>query len=131
MPKQQHPDDLPPQTFKIEDARKDKLLADNAVQLSGVAARGLFAAEQLGIKTKPLENFSLAPPQRAVLLIAPGVSKELEDKLRKEQAPLTVAEVASLIMTLADASIEAKGEAQIAFLILAKQLTLDLGDGIE
>jgi len=58
------------------------------------------AAEKLRIKTKPLDHFYLAPGQRDVLMLVPGISKSIKSKLAKEKS-LTVAEVASMTMALA------------------------------
>ncbi len=117
-------------TIKIEDARKAKLIADNAVQLAEFAAKAVVAAEAIGIKTKPLENFWLSPAQRGVLLIVPSISKALKAKLVKEKASFTVSDVASLTMALAEASMECEAERRIAFLLVAKHLTERLQEGI-
>ncbi len=114
-------DEEPPQTLKIEDARKDKVISDQAVQIAEFAARALVAAEQLRIKTKPLDNFWLAPGQRDVLLLVPGVSKTIKNKLAKEQ-PLTVAEVASMTMAVAEDLPEGEPQKQVALLLVAKHL---------
>ena len=45
-------DEEPPRTLKIEDARKDQVISDQAVQIAEFAAKALVAAEQLRIKTK-------------------------------------------------------------------------------
>jgi hypothetical protein len=94
------PDDEPPKTIKIEEAREAKLLSDNAVRLAECAAKALVAAEAMGIKTKSLENFWLAPAQRGVLLNVPGISKAFKAKLVREKASFTVSDVASLTMAL-------------------------------
>ena len=69
-------DEEPPQTLKIEDARKDKVISDQAVQIAEFAAKALVAAERLRIKTKPLEDFRLEPGQRDVTAAR---SRRLED----------------------------------------------------
>jgi hypothetical protein len=128
--KKSAPDDEPPKTFKIEEAREAKLLSDNAVRLAEVAAKALVAAEAKGTKTKPLENFWLAPAQRGLLLNVPGISKEIKAKLTRKKASLTVSDVASLTMSLAEASMECEAERRIACLLVAKHLTERLEDGI-
>jgi hypothetical protein len=122
--------DKPPKTINIEEARKAKLVSDNAVQLAEFAATALVAAEALGIKTKPLKNFRLSTVQRGVLLTVSSISTELRAKLMREKASLAVADVASMIMTLAEASIEGEAERQVALLLVAKHLTERLEDGI-
>ena len=44
---EKYTDEEPPQTLKIEDARKDKVISDQAVQIAEFAAKALVAAEQL------------------------------------------------------------------------------------
>ena len=122
-------DEEPPQTLKIEDARKEKVISDQAVQIAEFAAKALVAAEQLRIKTKPLENFWLAPGQRDVLLLVPGVSKSIKNKLAKEKS-LTVSEVGSMTMALADDLPDGEAQKQIAVLLLAKHLMDRLQEGI-
>ena len=61
------------------------MISDQAVQIAEFAAKALVAAEQLRIKTKPLDNFWLAPGQRDVLLLVPGLSKTIKNKLAKEK----------------------------------------------
>ncbi|MCA9235685.1 MAG: plasmid pRiA4b ORF-3 family protein [Planctomycetales bacterium] len=114
-------DDEPPQSLKIEDARQEKLIADQAVQIAEFAARALVAAKHLRIKTKPLDHFWLAPGQRDVLLLIPGVSKAVRNKLAKEK-PLTVAEVASMTMALAEDLLEGEPRQQAALLLVAKHV---------
>lgn len=95
-------DEEPPRTVKIEDARKDKLISDQAVQIAKFAAQSLVAAEQLGIKKKTLEHFSLALAQREVLILVAGVTKALKKKLAQDGATFSVGEVASMALALAE-----------------------------
>ena len=77
------------------------MILDQHEQITEWAAQALVTAEQLRIKTKPLEDFWLAPGQRDVLMLVPGISKSIKNKLAKEKS-LTVAEVASMTMALAE-----------------------------
>jgi len=122
-------DEEPPKTLKIENARKEKVISDQAVQIAEFAAKALVAAEQLRIKTKPLDKFWLAPGQRDVLLLVPGVSKTIKNKLAKEK-PLTVAEVASMTMALAEDLPEGEPQKQVALLFVAKHMMDRLQEGI-
>jgi hypothetical protein len=114
-------DEEPPQNLKIEDARKEEVISDQTVQIAEFATKALVAAKQLQIKTKPLDNFWLAPGQRDVLLLIPGVSKSIKNKLAKEK-PLTVAEVASMTMALAEDLPEGEPQQQVALLLVAKHV---------
>lgn len=120
----------PPQTINFDAAKKAEVLAKNAGQLAEFAATALIAAESMGIKTKPLENFSLSPAQREVLLTVPSISKTIKTKLAKEKANFTVTDVASMTMALAEVSIEGDPRKQIAVLLVAKHLTDRLQAGI-
>ena len=125
------PNNESPQTINLEAARKAEVLAKNAVQLAEFAATALMAAEQLGIKTKPLEHFTLSPAQREVLLSVPDMSKPIKTRLAKDNAVFTIANVASMTMSLAEASIDDDPRRQIAILLVAKHITEQLQAGIE
>jgi len=122
-------DEEPPQTLKIEDARKEKAISDQAVQIAEFAAQALMAAEQLRIKTKPLEDFWLAPGQQEVLLLIPSLSKTIRNKLAKEKL-LSVAEVASMTMAVAEDLPDGEPQKQVALLLVAKHLMDRLQEGI-
>ncbi|MEQ8667943.1 MAG: plasmid pRiA4b ORF-3 family protein [Pirellulales bacterium] len=114
-------DEESPKTLKIEDARREQVISDQAVQIAEFAAKALVAAKQLGIKTKPLDNFWLAPGQRDVFLLVPHVAKTIKNKLAKEK-PLTVADVASMTMALAEDLLEVEPPKQVALLLVAKHM---------
>lgn len=124
-----HTDEAPPQTLKIEDARYKKAISDQAVRIAEFAARALEAARQLRIKTKSLDSFWLAPAQRDVLLLVPGVSKSIKNKLTKEK-PLSVAEVASMTMALAEDFTDSEPQQQVAMLLVTKHLIDRLEEAI-
>ena len=123
-------DEEPPQTVKIEDARKEKLISDQAVQIAQFAAQALVAAEQLGIKKKALEHFSLAPAQREVLSLVPGVTKAVKKKLATEKATFSIGEVASMTLALAEDLPDGDAHKQVAVMYLAKHLMDQLQSGI-
>lgn len=128
--KKSAPSKEPPQTISFDAAKRAEVLAKNAGQLAEFAAIALVAAESMGIKTKPLEHFTLSPAQREVLLSVPDISKTIKTKLAKEKASFTVAEVASMTMALAEASIDEDPQRQVAILLVAKHLTERLKAGI-
>lgn len=125
-----HTDEEPPETLNIEEARKAKQLSDQAVQIAQWTAQVLVGAEQLGLKDKPLEHFWLAPAQREVLLLVPGVSKKIKDKLAKEGAAFTVAEVASMTTALAEDLLDGDAQKQLAVVLVAKHLMDWLQEGV-
>jgi hypothetical protein len=123
-------DEVPPQTVKIEDARKEKLISDQAVQIAQFAAQALVAAEQLGIKKKALEQFSLAPAQREVLSLVPGLTRAVKKKLATEKATFSIGEVASMTLALAEDLPDGDARKQVAVMYLAKRLMDQLQSGI-
>ena len=125
-----HTDEEPPNTLSIEDARKTKQLSDQAVQMGQWVAQVLAGAEQSGLKDKPLEHFWLAPAQREVLLLVPGVSKKIKDKLVKEGPAFTVAEVASMTMALVEDLLNGGAQKHLAVLHVAKHLLDRLQEGV-
>ena len=125
-----HTDEEPPRTISFDDARKSNALTDNAVQVAEFAAMALMAVESMGIKTKPLEHFYLSPTQREVLLAVPDISKSIKTKLKKDNASFTVAEVASMTMSLAETSIDGTPRQQVAALLVVNHLTDRLQAGI-
>jgi hypothetical protein len=102
-----HSDERPPKTLKIEDAQKQKIIADRTVELTEWAARMLIGAEQLGIKEKPVARFPLGWAERAVLLLFTAVDKTMLSKLEIENPKVTVAEVGGLLMAVAEALLNA------------------------
>ena len=123
-------DEEPPQTIKIEDAKKAKMISDQAVQVAEWAAQALVAAEQLRIKTKPVERFPLQESERAVLALLPTIPAKLKKKLVKKDVEFTVAEVASMTMAVAGSLPEAEPRQQVALLMVAKGLMDCLQDRI-
>ena len=122
-------DEEPPKTIKIEDARKTKAQSDQAVGIVEWIAKILIAAEQTGIKNKPLEHFWLSPDHRAVLLLVPGVSTVVKAKLAKEKSSFTVAEVAGMTIALAEDLSDGDARKQVAVLVVAKHLMDRLQEG--
>jgi hypothetical protein len=123
-------DEEPPQILKIEDARKKRVISDQAVPIAEQAAKALVAAEQLGIKKKPLEKFWLAPAQRDVLILIPGVTNAIKNKLTSDGAAFSIAEVASMAMALAEDLPDGDARKQVAVMHLAKHLMDHLQTGI-
>jgi hypothetical protein len=115
-------DEGPPQTVKIEDARQAKVIADEAVEVALWAAQTFVAAGRLRIKTRSVENLALSPELRDVLLLVPGVPKTIKNKLARDKFPITVADVASMLMALAADLPEGEPRKQVALLLVAKQL---------
>jgi hypothetical protein len=99
-----------------------KLVADQADALIDYAGKALVAAEQLGIKNKPAEGLSLAEGERAVLAALPLTPPKVKKKLAKTETDVSVAEVASTVLAVADAFADAQVHQKIILLHLAKKL---------
>jgi hypothetical protein len=102
--------------------RKTKAIADQVVALAEYAATALVAAEQLGLKAKAVERFPLDESERKTVADLPALAARLKKKLVTEDASFTVAEVASMVMSAADAFPDAEPQQQVALLVVAKKL---------
>ena len=91
-----------PKKPKANDPGKAKAISDQAVEIAQWAATALIAAEQLGLKDRPLEHFYLSPGQRDVLLLVPGISKTIKTKLAEKEPSFTAAEVGGMMMAVAE-----------------------------
>ena len=124
-------DEEQPQTINFEDAKRAKLISDQAAQVAEWLAQALITAEQLRIKTKPLDDFCLAPAQRDVLLLSPSLPKSIRNKLAKDKKPFTVAEVASMGLSLAEDLTEGDDtHKHLAIMMVAQHLMNRLQEGI-
>lgn len=97
------------------------MITEQAAQLAEWAAQALVVAEQLRIKTKPIGSFPLDEDQRGALTtlaIRPGLKK----KLLTGGTDFTVAEVAGLVMSVAEALPEAETRRQIELLMASRSL---------
>jgi hypothetical protein len=116
------PDEDAPRTAKIQDARQQHLISNQAAQIAQFATKALVVAEQLGIKKKLLDNFWLGPVEREVLSLIPGVAKALKKKLKMEGGSYSVGDVASMTLALAEELADGDTRKQVAVIFLAKHL---------
>lgn len=98
-------------------------LTAQSVALAEFAAKALVAAEQLAIKNKPVEDFTLDHSERAVAADLPGLSTTLKRKLKKQEATFTIADTASIVLALAEALLEGEPLQRLKLLFIAKKLT--------
>ena len=105
-----------------QSAKKAKLIADQSVALAEYAANALVAAEQLRIKTKLAEGLLLQDLDRAALTILPALSAKVRNKLAKPDGAFTVAEVASMVMAVAESIIGAGRNQRVDSLLAANKL---------
>src|SRR5260370_579605 len=103
-------------------SRKAKLIADQSVALAEYSANALVAAEQLRIKSKPVEGLSFQDFERAVLVGLPALSAKVRQKLARPNESFTVAEVVSMVMAVAEVIIGAGRNQRVELLLTAKNL---------
>ena len=98
-------------------------LAEQSVGLAEFAAKALVAAEQLGMKKKVVNGFSLDDSERAVAADLPGVSVTVKKKLAKDDATFTVADTAGIVMAVAESLLEGEPLKRLKLLFITKKLT--------
>jgi Plasmid pRiA4b ORF-3-like protein len=98
------------------------LLADQAVALAEFAANALVAAERLRIKSKPVEGLLLNHDERAALTLLPTLSAKVKKSLAKPDGAFTVAEVAGLVLAVAETIIGAGRNQQVELLLIVRKL---------
>lgn len=125
MPKKQSKKKLPSRA-----RTKSQVLAEQAVSSAQFAAQALIIAEQLGIKSKPLNGLSLSQDQQNILLTTPDLTSSTKAKLMMGKSSLTVAEVAGMMMAVVENLPDLDTRQQLAGLHLAKNLMDTLQAGI-
>src|SRR5579872_4279901 len=94
--------------------KKTRAIADQAVALAEYAATAMVAAEHLSIKAKAVEGFPLSEEERATVAHLPSLTVKIKKKLVKTDGSFTVAEVASIVMAMADSFVDAEPKQQVA-----------------
>jgi hypothetical protein len=117
-----HTDEEPPKPLKIENAQREKQLAEETVQLAEWAAKMLIGAEQLGIKTKQVARFPLPMVERAVLMMTPTIDEKIQKTLAAKNPKLTVGEVGGLLVAVTEAMLDAAPSQGFALIMTAKSL---------
>lgn len=98
-------------------------LTEQSVALAEFAAKALVVAEQLAIKKKVVDGFSLDEAERVITADVPGLSAPLKKRLAKRHGTFTVAETASIVMALAESLLEGEPLQRLKLLFIAKKLT--------
>ncbi len=107
-----------------------KAIADQAVQLAEAAAQALAVAEQLRIKTKPVERLSLSESERAALALLSTITPKVKKKLVQQDAQFTVAEVAAMTMAVAEILQDADPMELMVLMTVVKNLLECLAENI-
>ncbi len=119
-----------PKKRKANDPAKAKAISDQSVEIAQWAATTLIAAEQWGLKDRPLEHFFLSPGQRDVLLLIPGISTTIETKLAKKRSSFTAAEVGGMMMAVAEELLDSEDRKRLALLVVVQHLIEGLKEGV-
>jgi len=98
-------------------------LTTQSVALAEFAAEALVAAEQIGIKKKVVQDFTLDLSERAIAADLPDISATLKRKLKKKDGTFTVAEIASIVMALAESLLDDEPLQRLKLLFISKKLT--------
>jgi hypothetical protein len=104
------------------ESKTAKQVANQAAALAEYAAKALVAAEQLRVKSRPVEGLQLSDVDRAALALLPNLSPKLKKQLAKPDAAFTVAEVAGIIMAVAEAFLDAQAKQQVGMLLVGRKL---------
>ena len=121
-------DEEPPKTVKIEEARKAKVLSQQAAKITN------GSAECLGPPKSWKSSISRSNTSGSLLHnetfsgLVPNISKEIKDKLTKDKAPFTVADVAAMTIALAEDLPTSQDQKQVAFLLVGNHLMDRLQD---
>src|ERR1022692_1170635 len=94
-------------------SKRAKLLADHAVGMADYAAKVYDAADERGIKTKPVEQFPLDENDRATVAEIPTLPANLKKKLEKKDAAFTVVDVVSMLMAISESVVGAEWRAML------------------
>ena len=118
------------QAVKIGEEKEVSELADQAVQIAAWAVETLGLADRLGIKDEPLPNFFLAPAQREVLILVPGMAAAIRAKLARDEWNVTPSEAVGMVLALAEDLVGSQGQKRLALLVVLSHLMERLQEGI-
>lgn len=90
---------------QVVTSKRAKLLDDQAVALADYTAKVYIAADERGIKKKPLKQLPLNEKERATLAALPVLPPGLKKKLEKKAA-FTVVDACSVLMAISESVVE-------------------------
>lgn len=100
----------------------DTDLSAQSVALAEFAAKALIATEQLGIKKRVVDGFSLDAAEGVIAADLPGLSATVKRKLAMKDSNFTVADTASIMMALAESLLDGQPLQRLKLLFIAKKL---------
>ena len=114
--------DLLPKVVNIQSAKKPKTTSDQAAEISKWTTQMLAVVEQLKIKNKVVDTIVADKLDRNILAAMPSVSGRIGDKLDRDHALFTVAEVCGMTKTIAKELPGAGIQRQLGLLMVARTL---------
>lgn len=111
-----------PMTKMAKQRSTDTDLSAQSVALAEFAAKALIAAEQLGVKKRVVDGFSLDAAESVIAADLPGLSATLKRKLATKGSNFTVADTASIVMALAESLLDGQPLQRLKLLLMAKKL---------
>ena len=105
-------------------------LTEQSVALAEFAAKALVTAEQLAIKKKIVDRFSLDEIERAIAAELPDLAAALKKKLTKKEAAFTVVDAANILMTVAESLLDGEPLQRLKLLFIARKLIDCLQDNV-
>jgi hypothetical protein len=117
-----HTDENPLKVVKIEDGRRDSLIAQSSAVMGEWATEALSTAKELGIEKKTVDRFPLEEIQRGAVSLLKTLPAPLRQKVLNKKAKFTVAEVASMTRAIAVAMGEGPPMQQFIYLMMGKAL---------
>jgi len=107
-------------------ARKKPTSTDLTVQsvaLAEYAAKTLVAAEELGVKKKPIQDFPLDDAERFVVADLPSLSASGRKKLTTRTGAITVADLACFVLAVSESILDGEPLQRLRLLFIARKLT--------
>lgn len=111
-------------------SKKAKLINEQAEGLANYAATVYMAADQLQIKTDPVQGFPLDEDERVTLAEVSALPASLKMRLAKESSDFTVVDATSMLMAISESFPDAEPWKRRALLSISKKLKSCLRDNM-
>jgi hypothetical protein len=98
-----------------------RTLSDLAMAMAEFAANTLIAAEQLGIKTQPIEHFPLDEIDRGFVAVLPSLDSKLRKRLVQNRLSFTVAETSVILLAIAESLLDADEKDFLPLMLASKK----------
>ena len=89
--------------------------------LAEFAAKALVAAETLGVKKKPIQDFPLDDAERFIVAHLPDLSAAEKRKLKAKSGTFTVADVASIVLAVSQSLLDGEPLQRLRLRFIARK----------